>query len=257
MGWKDESGKIIAAVTTISQKVLDDSIRLNAQNASGAGLEVRVTRVYDDIGVHDRKDPCRWCMDRAGNNMTYQEAYEKGSFERHDGCGCIIEYVSARGVKTYQTGKSSPDNWLSEAEFKRRVNYRLDERTPTPQERIINAAIEMQIRDKKSSTLVDAIIKNHEALKYYTPEAMKRRLERAGYRVTALKKGSLKDKLFEDGGGYVTNFGGDGIFQYHPKDRTHHGDEYWKVQNGKIGEWYDRSGALIRRTVDGKEVFLR
>lgn len=238
------------------RKANDDSLRENASNASGTGLEVRVSRTYDGVGLSGGRE-CQWCLARCGENMTLQEAYDKGAFQRHPGCGCIIEYVSMRGTKTYQTGKSGPNDWLSEEEFQRRVNEGLGKRPLTPMERIINAAIEMQVRDKKSLTLVDAIIENHEALQYYTPEEMKERFERAGYRVTALKKGALKDKPFEDGGGYVTNFGGDGIFQYHPKDRTHHSDEYWKVQNGRIGEWYDRIGALIRRIVDGKEVFHR
>lgn len=232
----------------VVQKVLDDSLRENASNAGGAGLEVRVTRTYDGKGLSGGRE-CHWCLDRCGENMTLNEAYNKGAFQRHPGCGCIIEYTSRRGEKTYQTGKSGPNNWLSEEEFQKRVNYGLDGRTPTPQERIINAAVEMQVRDKRSLTLVDAIINNHEALQYYTPEAMKRRLQRAGYDVTPLKKGGLQGKLFEDGGGYVINFGGDGIFQYHPSARSHHGGAYWKIRNGRTGKkgiHYDMGGKEIK-----------
>ena len=181
--------------------------------------------------------------------MTLAEAKSKGTFERHEGCGCIIEYASLRGLKSYQTGKSSPDDWLTEEEFQKRVGYGIGDRALTPQERIINVAIEMQMRDNKSQTLVDAIIENHEALKYYTPEGMKYRLERAGYNVTPLKRGSLRGKPFEEGGGYVINFGGDGIFQYHPSARSHHGGTYWKVKNGltgKRGRHYDLAGNEIK-----------
>lgn len=246
---KQNGSKLETILTTVPLKVHDDSLKENAENASGVGLEVRVSREYDGVGVHNGKDVCLWCLSRCGENMTLQEAYWKGSFQRHEGCGCLIEYVSKRGVKTYQTGKSGPNDWLLEEEFNRRVNYGIEEREITPQERIINAAIEMQMRDKKSLTLVDAIIDNHEALQYYTPEGMKRRLEQAGYKVTALKKGALKDKPFEEGGGYIINFGGDGAFQYHPAEHSHHGGAYWKVKNGptgKGGRHYDMGGNEIK-----------
>ncbi len=112
----------------------------------------------------------------------------------------------------------------------------------------------MQMRDKRSQTLADAIIDNHEALRYYTPEEMKLRLEWAGYNVEPLADGSLAGRLFEGGGGYKINFGGDGIFQYHPAQMSHHDGEYWKVQKQGVGEWYDRKGKLIKRKINGKTV---
>lgn len=233
---KDE---IINKVETDSRKYVDDSINYNAENANGVGLVVKVTRVYDGIGLHDGKQPCQWCIERCRENMTLQEAYNIGAFQRHDGCGCLIEYISKKGEKTYQTGKSGPNDWLSEEEFNRRVNYNIGGRTPTPQERIINAAIEMQVRDKISQTLVDAIVDNHEALKYYSPASMKQRLERAGYEVRPLSKGNYKGVPFEKGGGYKINFGGDGIFQYHPERRSHHDGAYWKIKNGEKEFRYD------------------
>jgi hypothetical protein len=253
---KQIKSKLEKVLETVLLKIQDDSLKENALNAGGAGLEIRVTRTYDGIGVHNRKDRCQWCLQRCGKNMTLQEAYQKGSFQRHEGCGCIIEYVSWKGIKSYQTGKSSPTSWLSENEFKRRVEYGIDGRALTPMERIINAAIEMQFRDKKSLTLVNAIIDNHAALKYYTPEEMMYRLERAGYMIESLSDGSFAGVPFEDGGGYKINFGGDGIFQYHPADHSHHGGEYWKTQMQGIGEWYDRKGKLIKRKVNGKTVAI-
>ena len=134
-------------VETSARKTVDDSIKFNAENANGSGLEVRVSREYDGVGLSNNR-VCQWCLERQGNNMTLQEAYEKGAFQRHDGCGCLIEYTSKKGEKTYQTGKSGPNDWLSEEEFQKRVNYGLGGRTPTPQERI-NAAIEMQVKDRR------------------------------------------------------------------------------------------------------------
>lgn len=217
------------------QKVHYDSLRENASNADNVGLEVRVSRTYDGVGLSNGRE-CQWCFERCGENMTLEEAYNKGAFQRHPGCGCIIEYISLRGEKTYQTGKSGPNNWLSEDEFQKRVNYGLDGRTPTPQERIINAAIEMQARDSSSITLVDAMIDNHEALQYYTPESMERRLKRAGYNVLPLShsKSGFNGLSLKEGGGFKAEFGGDGYIQYHPEGGIH-ASAYWKICNGLKG----------------------
>lgn len=239
--------KMVTSLMTLAIASTDDSIQENVRNASGVGLEVKVRRIYDGVGVHDGKDPCYWCIERCGT-FTVDEAYYHGVFQRHDGCGCTIEYTSKKGVRTYQTGKSSPKNWLSEEQFKRRRDYGLLGEKMSPQTRIINAAIEMQIRDNISKTLVDAIMENHDALKSYTPEDMKKRLEIAGYEVKPLADGSLKGKAFEEGGGYKINFGGDGIFQYHPAERSHHGGAYWKIKNGPTGRrgvHYDMAGNEI------------
>lgn len=86
------------------QKVNDDSLRENASNANGAGLGVRVSRKYDGVGLSDGRE-CQWCLDRECNNVTLQEAYEIGAFQRHPGCGCEIEYISEKGIITVQNQK--------------------------------------------------------------------------------------------------------------------------------------------------------
>lgn len=112
-------------LSAVSRSSADDSIKKNASSASGVGLEVRVTRRYDYIGVHDRKDDCEWCLSRCGENMTLQEAYKKGAFQRHDGCSCIIEYTSNKGIKTIQTGKYK--GWNFNDELEKRKSIGLDE----------------------------------------------------------------------------------------------------------------------------------
>ena len=89
MSWKDEADKIVGPVQTTSQKVVDDSLKQNAENASGAGLEVRVSREYDGVGLSNNRQ-CQWCLDRCDKDMTLEEAYDKGAFQRHDGCGCMV-----------------------------------------------------------------------------------------------------------------------------------------------------------------------
>lgn len=75
-----------------SRSIVDDTIRINAAAASNMGLTVHITRTYDDVGLHGGKDVCQWCMDRVGDWTDYGEAFRAGAFERHPGCGCMIEY---------------------------------------------------------------------------------------------------------------------------------------------------------------------
>jgi hypothetical protein len=96
-----------------------------------------------------------------------------------------------------------------------------------------------------SDDSVSAMIDNHEGLAAYTPKSMKSMLEELGHEVKSLgSKSSLKGIPFEEGGGYRVIFGGDGYFQYHPAKGSHHGDEYWKIANGKLG--------VHRYEMDGK-----
>lgn len=90
--------------TWYAQKIVDATLRMNAEAHENAGLEVSVTRIYDGVGVHRRKDPCEWCLSRCGEDMTLAEAKEKDTFSRHPGCGCTIIYRSARGKVTKRVG---------------------------------------------------------------------------------------------------------------------------------------------------------
>ena len=79
-------------VVNNSRKIVDEAIRENAEAGERIGLIVHITRKYDDVGLHNGKDVCQWCMDREGDWTDYQEAYSAGCFERHPGCGCVIDY---------------------------------------------------------------------------------------------------------------------------------------------------------------------
>ena len=68
-----------------------------------------------------------------------------------------------------------------------------------------------------------------------TPTEWKEYLEQLGFDLKPLGRGSLKGVAFEDGGGYRINYGGDGYLQYHPKNGSHHGGEYYKLSNGAKG----------------------
>ncbi|RGW49783.1 hypothetical protein DWV67_13995 [Dorea formicigenerans] len=69
----------------------------------------------------------------------------------------------------------------------------------------------------------------------YTPEGLKKALEKAGYEVKPLGRGSLKGIPFEEGGGFRVSYDGDGYLQYHPETNSHHGEAYYKTSSGRTG----------------------
>lgn len=71
---------------------VDNTIKANMEAQEDLGLKTHIVRTYDDIGLHGGKDVCEWCLEREGEWDNYQEAYDAGVFERHPGCGCVIEY---------------------------------------------------------------------------------------------------------------------------------------------------------------------
>ena len=93
-------GGFVQGVKQFMLQSIDDAIRMNAEAHERAGMQVRITRMYDGIGVHNRKEPCEWCLDRVMSQVTLEEAYDRGAFERHPGCGCPVIYTSARGETT-------------------------------------------------------------------------------------------------------------------------------------------------------------
>ena len=95
-GFTDEAAGLI---TNLSRSAVDESIRANAEFQNDSGMKVTVTRTYDDVGLNDGKTPCQWCLDRCGEDVPYSEAFSRGMFERHEGCGCIIDIKSAKGSK--------------------------------------------------------------------------------------------------------------------------------------------------------------
>lgn len=99
-------GKLEIALETAPLKVQDDSLKENASAAENVGLEARVTREYDGVGLSNHRQ-CQWCLDRCGENMPYDEAYAKGAFQRHPGCGCEIYYQAEKGWQRQTDWKSN------------------------------------------------------------------------------------------------------------------------------------------------------
>lgn len=103
-----------------SQRYADDSERRSADFASNSGVEVLVSREYDDVGVHTTDkgggEDCQWCKARCGTNVPLKEAYARGMFERHPGCGCIITYKTKRGIFRQGKGDWEHNQWAEESD---------------------------------------------------------------------------------------------------------------------------------------------
>lgn len=79
------------SLVNYSQSVSTSTMKTNIKAQEAIGVKAIIERVYDGRGLHDGKEPCQWCIDRAGT-WTYEEARDNGVFERHDGCECTITY---------------------------------------------------------------------------------------------------------------------------------------------------------------------
>jgi hypothetical protein len=101
---------ILNQVANVALQAMDKTMARNAQAEDDAGLTVRIVRKYDDVGVHDGKDPCEWCLAREGEWDSYEEAFNAGDFERHPGCGCFIDYHVGK-THTFQRRAGSWTNW--------------------------------------------------------------------------------------------------------------------------------------------------
>ena len=116
-------GNLKNGIKNIAMKASDDSLMRNAENASGVGLETKVIRHYDDVGLHGGKDVCQWCQSREGE-WSYDEANSNGVFERHPGCECTIEYLTEKGIQrqmdwqhnTWEDVKKNPNTLIQKAE---------------------------------------------------------------------------------------------------------------------------------------------
>ena len=107
-----------------SQNYVDEIGRRSAKFMDESGINVLVSREYDDVGVHTTDkgggDVCHWCLERCGADVPYDEAYDMGMFERHPGCGCIITYTTKRGVVIQGKGDWETNRWINLREDKER-----------------------------------------------------------------------------------------------------------------------------------------
>lgn len=115
-----------------SQNYVDEVGRRSAKFMDESGINVLVSREYDNVGVHTTDkgggQVCQWCLERCGTDVPYDEVYEMGMFERHPGCGCIITYTTRRGVVIQGKGDWETNNWHTTHEEigkEKRIKYNL------------------------------------------------------------------------------------------------------------------------------------
>ncbi len=209
-------------IINFTQAIVDDAVRANADFQSKAGLSPKIVRT-------STRKCCAWCDSLAGV-YDYDKVSDTGNdvFRRHQHCKCLVEYEPGDGTRQNVHTKK----WSEEED-----SGKIEE---TPRQR------EARIKRENNLELIERIASHPRMLQAYTPRGLKEVLEREGYDVKPLNRGSLKGKLFEEGGGYKVNFGGDGILQYHPEEQSHHGGEYYKINRGNIGKkWYNMEGDEI------------
>lgn len=100
--FEDIREKLGQNVVNYTQSVVTGTMRANIEAQESIGIKATIVRTYDGVGLHSGKEPCYWCIDRAGV-WDYDQARDNGVFERHDGCGCTITYEPEGGDKQLQT----------------------------------------------------------------------------------------------------------------------------------------------------------
>lgn len=204
-------------IVNFSQTIVDDTVRENADFQYKSGLSPKIIRTSTG-------KCCEWC-DKIAGVYEYEKVADTGNnvFRRHKHCRCLVEF--------------DPGN-------KKRQNVHTKKWSKANESDKIKAR-EKEERIKRENNLgfAEKIASHPKMLQAYTPERLKESLENAGYDVKPLNRGSFKGKLFEKGGGFKVNFGGDGILQYHPNEKSHHNGAYYKISTGKGGKKrYDLGG---------------
>lgn len=247
-------------VKNFSQSIVMDSIKANAEFQYKSGLTPSIQRITTG-------KCCKWCQALVGT-YDYPDV-PRDVYRRHDYCRCKVDYVAGKIRENIHNGNTGKRRYIQDeygiyvktkeerikhsekmkATEKERKEAARQKRIETWKKKTVeNSAKHDKIELRKeigTRSLPIALSEAPKRLASFTPESLKRELEKEGFEVKPLKKGSLKDILFEDGGGYKVNFGSDGILQYHPEKNSHHEGAYYKISTGK--------GGTRRYELDGTE----
>ena len=101
----------------------------------------------------------------------------------------------------------------------------------------------MELKKRQDEFIIELEGNSSEVFKKQAPGGLKENLEKMGFDVKPLGRGGLKGVTFEEGGGYKTDYGGNGYIQYHPSEGSHHDGAYYKISNAKQGKrWFRLNG---------------
>lgn len=206
--FNDVAWLLIDPVKTFSQAVVDSVLERNIRFQGEAGLSPSIVRRAEH-------KCCEWCARLAGK-YTYPGT-PHDVFRRHNNCRCVVDYHAGNGkVQNIHTKKWQDKNDDDIIKTRKTVGI-------------------------KSTPMV--LAEHPKRLASFTPETLKDALEREGFEIKNLKRGSLKDIPFDEGGGFKVNFEDGGILQYHPSQNSHHDGAYYKISTGKGGRHrYDLEG---------------
>ncbi len=178
-------------VETFCRSVVDDTKKKNAEIHAKAGLDVKVSRTYDRVGLRrgtKHAEVCDFCDKRKGTDVPYKKALSMGMFQRHNGCGCLIEYTSKKGEKTYSTSKNDGFKLSKEEaeQAKNRTIKNLEEKNGINLQQKEIQLIDIN-RKKKTSILMDC---EQEELEYRQVKKLRHKL---GEQTIIEKVGKLDD----------------------------------------------------------------
>jgi len=98
--------ELVEGAKTTARQYYDDFQKSNVELREKLGYDEVVIRVYDDVGLRNRTQPCQFCMERAGE-YKYSEAKSLGIFQRHEGCGCHIEISTPEWTRDQKEWKTN------------------------------------------------------------------------------------------------------------------------------------------------------
>lgn len=158
-------GDFLNSITALqARRASDYTMRQNADNAENVGLEVRVTRTYDGAGLSKGRK-CNWCIERCGANMTLQEAYRKGAFQRHPGCGCEIAYTNSKGITRTQSWSGGRESWFLEEDIRRRKAFGIEPSEGPARHELVKRMIEGQNKPDNQGIIAEKILKKEYSLR--------------------------------------------------------------------------------------------
>ena len=201
-------------VPTFVRQVADDTQKANARLHNKAGLAGKVEREYDGVGLHDGEDACQWCLDRAGT-WTYDKALANGVFERHEGCGCIITYTSAKGEVTRSVDRYNGFSPINNPEEQETMLLKNDINTEAITKELLNSGIEykeVKPLEKPLTTeeIIEKIGEKDPTKGSCVPQALAYLGNKAGWDVRDYRGGE-SEKFFAENGNLIKIAQMDGV----------------------------------------------
>lgn len=231
-------------------------------------------------------DTCAFCITLASNGWrkASKETLDGDHAEHiHKNCDCefAISFNGPGSIEGYDPDKylamyegAEGDTWKDKVNSMRRAQYAANKDAINAQKRaayaerkereiIANGGGDGIIQLGENQTkLIEELNKEGFAKLFqddpttfnlFTPITLKRALELRGFEVRPLGRGKHKGQPFENGGGYIVNFGGNGALEYHPAKGSRHGGRYYRVSDSVNGKrWFDMEGNEIDIAATGK-----